>query len=263
MYDIERILRLFPDADIEGSQDLLFEFAQCIDQTFLDPSKGENQFMSWLSKSMIHSFKALCISPFLVPLAVEELADTDTDVATVIAFPLGNQSRVTTALQAHELVKRGATDLEMVMNVGQFKEGHRSYVFDSIVSAQQAAQQAAEELAEEYELSTVPHITFKVIIETAYLSPEEICEATDLVSSCPIDFIKTSSGFSPRGATADDVRLIASCIEPGVGIKASGGIRTLDDACTLLEAGASRLGTSHGIELMEQLAELCEAQGYR
>lgn len=265
MMTFDEFAAVFPEVEEPTYKSIREALARSIDQTFLSPVKGEDSFAKFLTQNAKAGFKTLCVSPFLVPLAVQAVHGTPTEVCSVVGFPLGTHSIPQMCRQARELVLRGVTELDMVMNVGQFKEGHLSYVFDAIAQVKESSEYAMGELAEELGLKPeeMPSLIFKVILETCYLTPSEICQATDLVSSAGVDFVKTSTGFGTRGASEDDIRLMASCIEPGVGIKASGGIRTLDDAYTMLSLGATRLGTSSGLEILEQYDELFDPRNKR
>lgn len=221
--------------------------AGILEHTFLSPTSGEKTFIPWLKLASHAGFAAICVSPFLVPHAVEAVRNGQnetTAVCSVISFPHGTADRDTAYRQAENMVKRGVTELDFVMNVGQFKDGARAYVFDSIVGVMNAARQAATGDVKPEE------IVFKVIIETSALEDHEIFEAAQLVAETGADYIKTSTGFGSRGAEIEDLNIIRAAA-PELKIKASGGIRTFEQVVELAESGASRIGTSRGLEILD------------
>lgn len=254
MRSLEEFMSLFPAYDLKSAKDVRFALAHSIDQTNLNPSLGEESFFKWIDKNKDQGFASLCLPQFVAPHAVSELQGSPTKVCTTLGFPHGNQSIRSLIAQAQEMIEHGVGELDMLMNYGQFKEGKHAYVFESVTRVYQASLEAWKEKYGEVrsEDEEEEKLVFKVILETSELSDEQICEASDLVSSIGVDFVKTSSGFSKGGANLHDVQLMFSTVEPGCHIKASGGIRTLEEAYDFLEAGASRLGTSKGLEILEQ-----------
>lgn len=184
-----------------------------------------------------HRFAAVCVPPCYVRLARELLQGSSTKVATVIGFPLGYQHTDVKFFEAHKALKDGAKELDVVMNLSAFKSGH----YDEVES----------ELEQFAALCDFQQGVLKVIIETALLSEEEIREACQICADAGADFVKTSTGFSSRGATVEDVRLMRQHLPPEVRIKASGGIKTLEAALALIEAGADRIGCSSSIQLIQ------------
>lgn len=216
--------------------------AATIDQTLLKPTVGEREAREWMSQQRDAGFASLCVSPFLVPAAAGILAGTPTKVCTVIGFPLGYALSISKAQEAARLVEAGAVEIDMVMNFAAALEDSWDVVLSDIALVVEATREASGGLA-----------IVKVILETGYLDEAHIVDACRSAVAADADFVKTSTGFGPRGASIADVRTMRDTVGPDVGVKAAGGIRTLDDALALLEAGASRLGTSGGLKIVEEL----------
>jgi len=181
-------------------------------------------------------FCSVCVNPFFVPLAKDMLSGSGVKVTTVVGFPLGMTLTKVKVYEAIEAVLSGADEIDLVMNIGMAKSGWWDPVrrdISDVVSATKGA-------------------IHKVIIETCYLDREEKIRASEIVLASGAEFVKTSTGFGPGGATEDDVRLIKGVVKDGCGIKASGGIKTLSHVKGLLEAGATRIGTSAGVAIMEE-----------
>lgn len=220
--------------------------AKAIDQTLLKPTVGYQGAAGWIDASATAGFATLCVSPFLVPLATQRLAGTGTLVCSVCGFPLGYTNTESKAEEAAHLVALGCHEVDMVLNIAALLEGDDAFVRDDI--------EAVVRIVAE---SSGGDAIVKVILETGYLEPSHIERACILAVEAGAHFVKTSTGFGPRGASVEDVRLMRATVGPGVGVKAAGGIRDLDTALEMLEAGASRLGTSSGLEILEAL----EARG--
>jgi len=216
--------------------------AAVIDQTLLKPTAGFAEAAAWMDASRDAGFASLCIPPFLVPLASQKLAGTDTLVCSVCGFPLGYSNTETKAEEARLLVTLGCSEVDMVLNIGALLEGETAFVEDDIRVVVDAVADASSGRA-----------IVKVILETGYLDEREI----DLASRCAVaagaHYVKTSTGFGPRGASLRDVEIMRAAVGPDVGVKAAGGIRDLDTALEMLDAGASRLGSSSGLEILEAL----------
>jgi len=216
--------------------------AAVIDQTLLRPTAGFAEAAAWMDASRDAGFASLCIPPFLVPLASQKLAGTDTLVCSVCGFPLGYSNTETKAEEARLLVALGCSEVDMVLNIGALLEGETAFVEDDIRAVVDAVADASSGRA-----------IVKVILETGYLDEREI----DLASRCAVaagaHYVKTSTGFGPRGASLRDVEIMRAAVGPDVGVKAAGGIRDLDTALEMLDAGASRLGSSSGLEILEAL----------
>ncbi|HNX29226.1 MAG TPA: deoxyribose-phosphate aldolase [Syntrophomonadaceae bacterium] len=181
---------------------------------------------------------AVCINPYRLELAVEVLKDTQVNKCTVIGFPLGADRPAAKYLTARESLLSGADELDMVINVGALKDGGYSYIGNEI--------KALNQLKDEFEF------LLKIIVETALLSEKELVTITKIVSDSQADFIKTSTGFSARGASLNDINLIKRHKSEKLKIKASGGIRTLEAALAFIEAGVHRIGSSNAGVIVEE-----------
>jgi deoxyribose-phosphate aldolase len=219
------------------------ELAGAIDQTLLKPTVGEAQARAWMEAQVDAGFASLCVAPFLVPTAAAVLAGTATRVCTVVAFPLGYALGVSKADEAKRLLAAGAVEIDMVVNIGAVLEGAFDVVETDIA-------RVVETVAAEGPAGSL----VKVIMETGYLGSEQITHACKAAVRAGAAFVKTSTGFGPRGASLEDVHLMRAAVGPEIGVKAAGGIRTLTDALAMLTAGASRIGTSAGLEIVSAMA---------
>lgn len=220
------------------------ELAAVIDQTLLKPTVGFGEAAAWIDRMAPQGFATLCVSPFLVPLATQRLAGTCTEVCSVCAFPLGYAMTESKAEEAAHLVELGCHEVDVVMNIAAFLEGELTFVTDDLAAVVDQVRDASGGGS-----------FVKVILETGYLTPEQIAQAARVAVDAGAAFVKTSTGFGPRGASTQDVRVIREAVGPDVGVKAAGGIRDLETALAMLDAGATRLGTSSGLELVATLAE--------
>ncbi|MBE0417036.1 MAG: deoxyribose-phosphate aldolase [Coriobacteriia bacterium] len=216
--------------------------AGVIDQTLLKPTVGFAEASAWMDTSRDAGFATLCVSPFLVPLAAQKLAGTDTLVCSVCGFPLGYSNTETKAVEARLLVGLGCVEVDMVFSIAAFLEGEFTFVGDDIRAVVDATAE-----------SSTGRAIVKVIIETGYLTEAEIDQASRVAAAAGAHYVKTSTGFGPRGASVRDVQIMREAVGPDIGVKAAGGIRDLDTALEMLEAGASRLGSSSGLEILEAL----------
>jgi len=212
--------------------------ARYIDHTLLKPEATPQAIARVCEEARTWRFAAVCVPPLYVPLAADLLADTDVRVATVIGFPLGNTSTAAKVPAAPQALHDGAHELDMVLPIGLLKAGRDDRVYQDVHAVVEAAHAAGA--------------LVKVILETGLLTRDEIVRACLLVRAAGADFVKTSTGFGPRGATVEDVRLMRQTVGPEMGVKAAGGIRTYEQALAMIEAGANRLGTSSGARIMEQ-----------
>lgn len=215
------------------------QLSRYIDQTLLKPTVGITEGTRWIAENAHHGFAALCVSPFLVPAAARELAGTDTLVCSVAGFPLGYMDTPSKAVEAANLVDAGCVEVDMVLNFAALIEGDDSYVAGDIAAVVDAVERAG---------SGAAHV--KVIFETGYLDEEQIVRACRLSVESGADFVKTSTGFGPRGASVRDVEIMRAAVGPDLGVKAAGGIRDLEAALAMIDAGANRLGTSAGSEIL-------------
>ncbi len=228
----------------------LRELAGRIDQTLLKPTVGRHAAREWMLLQRDAGFASLCVSPFLVPTAASVLDGTPTKVCTVVGFPLGYAVSESKADEARRLVELGAVEIDMVMNVAAALEDSWDYVREDIARVVAATAHASGGSA-----------IVKVILECAYLDgAERLTRACVTAVDAGADFVKTSTGFGPSGATAADVAVMRAAVGPGIGVKAAGGIRTLRDVLTMLDAGASRIGASAGLEILAEFGRLDAAE---
>jgi len=221
------------------------EFAKTIDHTLLKPDTKEAAIRRLCEEAARHHFAAVCIPPCYVRLAARELRGTDVKVATVVSFPFGADTTTVKATAVRDAIVGGASEIDVVMNISKFLSGEFSYVAEELSSLNGEVSAVAMN-------NGLNDAVLKVIIEAAYLTDEMKRLAVQIVAASGADFVKTSTGFGPAGATTEDVALLREEAPEGLAIKASGGIRTLEDALDLLNAGASRLGTSGGVAIMRE-----------
>jgi len=221
----------------------LVTLAHAMDQTLLKPTTGMAEAATWMEPNRDKGFASLCVSPFLVPIASQRLAGTSTVVCSVAGFPLGYVLTETKAEEAVHLVELGCVEVDMVLNFAALLEGEYGYVEDDIRAVVDAVDEASLGAA-----------IVKVIFETGHLNEPQITLACELSVAAGASFVKTSTGFGPRGASVRDVEIMRAAVGPDIGVKAAGGIRDLDAALSMLEAGASRIGTSAGLEILAQAA---------
>lgn len=228
-----------------------------IDHTLLKPEATEEQIKKLCAEAAKYDFASVCVNPGWVRTAAEALKGTDVKVCTVIGFPLGATTSASKVFEASEAVLSGAGEVDMVINVGRLKAGDDEYVTEEIRAVRDAVDKAgASALANDETASCgtascgAGPVVLKVIIETCLLTDDEKVRACKCAMAAGADFVKTSTGFSTGGATVSDVRLMKQTVGEALKVKASGGIRTKDDMDAMIEAGAERIGTSHGIECM-------------
>lgn len=206
-----------------------------IDHTLLKQDATEAEIIQLCNEAMTYDFKSVCVNPSYVKLSSETMKDSDVLVCTVVGFPLGMTTTATKVFEAKEALENGADEVDMVINVGALKDGRYDYVRAEIKAIKEA----------------VGHKVLKVIIETALLTQEEIVKASTLTVEAGADFVKTSTGFSTAGATPANVKLMKDTVKDKAEIKAAGGVRSIDDLNEMVEAGATRIGTSGGINLVQ------------
>lgn len=208
-----------------------------IDHTILKAFATSKDIENICEEAKKYNFKSVCINPCFVSMAKELLKGSDVLVCTVIGFPLGSNTIETKVFETEDAVKNGADEIDMVINVGKAKEHDYDYIKKEIEAVVNASSNKL----------------VKVIIETCYLTDEEKVEVCKAATLAKADFVKTSTGFGTGGANAHDVSLMRKSISPEMKVKASGGVRTLDDALQMIEAGAERIGASSGVKIMEDL----------
>ncbi len=207
-----------------------------IEHTNLKPTITGKDVDLLVKEAKEYQFVGVCVPPFWVKRAKREIGDADIQLVTVVGFPLGYNMTETKMEELRLAIRDGADELDLVMNISAFKDG---MPWPKI------------EFAKSSKLCHEEGKILKVIIETAYLSNEEIVTACKLCNDAGVDFVKTSTGFAPEGAKPEHIKLMRSVLPSSVGIKASGGIKTYDQAIALINAGADRLGTSSGIQIMK------------
>jgi deoxyribose-phosphate aldolase len=214
------------------------QVAALIDHTLLKPDATESDIRKLCAEAREYGFASVCINPSWVPLAAKLLNGAKSKVCTVIGFPLGATSTIAKVCESEEAIADGAKELDMVINVGLLKSGNSAGVEHDIRAICEAAHKSG--------------VLSKVIIETCLLTQEEKILASQLAKAAGADFVKTSTGFSTGGATAADVKLMRDTVGPSIGVKASGGIRTLSDLRAMVAAGATRIGASAGVKIVEE-----------
>jgi deoxyribose-phosphate aldolase len=215
--------------------------AAMIDHTLLKPEAQPDHIAQLCAEAREYSFASVCVNPTHVALAAERLAGSPVKVCTVIGFPLGATATATKVFETELALKHGAREVDMVINVGALKSGNHELVERDINAVAETARSSSA--------------LCKVIVETCLLSEEEKVAVCGIVTRAGADFIKTSTGFSTGGATLADVQLMRKHIGTGVQIKASGGVRDVQFALQLIEAGATRLGTSSGVALVKAVVD--------
>ncbi len=219
---------------------LWMEINRYIEHTNLRPQITANDVDQLVSEALEYQFVGVCVPPFWVKKASRDLKESDIQLVTVIGFPLGYQMTETKIKEIEMAIGNDANELDIVMNVSSFKTG---LPWTKI------------ELAKCASVIHEAGCLMKVIIETAYLSDEEILTASKLCADAGTDFVKTSTGFATSGAQAEHIKLMRKATPSNVGIKASGGIKTLNSALKMIESGADRIGTSSGVQIMHEANE--------
>ncbi len=214
------------------------EVARLIDHTLLKPQATPVQVEQLCDEARRYGFASVCINPVYVRLAAEKLKGSGVAVCTVIGFPLGATTTSIKVKEAQQAMADGATEIDMVMHIGALKAGDHDAVQKDIAAVAAACHAGGALL--------------KVIIEAVLLSDKEKVIACQLAQAAGADFVKTSTGFAGGGATVEDVRLMRRAVGPHMGIKAAGGVRSYADAMAMVEAGATRIGASAGVEIVEQ-----------
>ena len=214
--------------------------AALIDHTILKPEATRNDVVKICREARQYGFASVCINPYWVPLVKAELAGSPVKVCSVVGFPLGATSTEAKVCETAAALRAGAQEIDMVINVGALRSGDTDAVKNDIQSVVRAAHQAGA--------------IVKVILETALLDDTQKTVASKIARSVGADFVKTSTGFSTSGATVHDVALMRAAVGPNIGVKASGGIRTLQDVQAMTAAGATRIGASASVKIVEATA---------
>ncbi|MEO1768674.1 deoxyribose-phosphate aldolase [Candidatus Enterococcus ferrettii] len=215
------------------------ELNRMIDHTILKADATKDDVMKIIEEAKKYHFYSVCINPTWVSMAAKELKGAPVAVCTVIGFPLGANTSEVKAFEVKNAIENGADEVDMVINIGELKDGNYGKVQKDIEAVVTAAKDQA---------------LVKVIIETSLLDRDEKIKACELAKAAGADFVKTSTGFSTGGATIEDVKLMRETVGPEMGVKASGGIHNAKEAMAMIEAGATRLGASSGVAIMNGLS---------
>ena len=214
--------------------------AALIDHTLLKPEATAADIRKVCAEARHYRFASVCVNPYWVGLVASELAGSPVKVCSVVGFPLGASATEIKVAETAAAIRDGAHEIDMVLNIGELRAGNRSAVRGDIKAVVDTAHAG--------------HAIVKVILETALLNQEQIVAASLLAKEAGADFVKTSTGFGPGGATAADVALMRRTVGAAMGVKASGGVRTLEDLQTMAAAGASRVGASASVKIVEATA---------
>ena len=207
-----------------------------IDHTALKPNTNKESILKLIAEAKTYDFASVCVNPCWVALAHQELKNTDVKVCTVIGFPLGANTTEVKVFEAKDAIEKGAQEIDIVINIAILKDKEYDYVENEIHQIVEAAKDKA---------------IVKVIIETCLLTDEEKIKACELSQKAGADFVKTSTGFSTGGATVHDIALMRKTVGAEMGVKASGGVHTHEEALAMVEAGATRIGASAGVKLLK------------
>lgn len=216
------------------------QLARYIDHTLLKPEASRDQILELCREAVEHHFASVCVNPCWVRLCAEALRGSEVKVCTVIGFPLGATLSTVKAFEAEECIRQGAGEVDMVINIGALKSQEYAKVEEDIRAVVEVAHPRGA--------------TVKVIIEAALLTDDEKVKACTLAKAARADYVKTSTGFGPGGATVEDVALMRRVVGPDMGVKAAGGVRTYEDAKAMVQAGATRIGASAGVKIVQGAA---------
>ncbi|MBI4549146.1 MAG: deoxyribose-phosphate aldolase [Ignavibacteriae bacterium] len=228
--------RITASIGIEAAGGVETDLARLIDHTLLKPEATKEQIIHLCNEAKKYNFASVCVNPCYVSLCAKLLRDTAVKVCTVIGFPLGATSTATKAFEAEHALRDGAKEIDMVINVGMLKSGEYDYVENDIF--------AVVTTARRYGALT------KIILETTLLTDEEKIKACLLTKRAGADFVKTSTGFSKGGATVGDIALMRKVVGSAMGVKASGGVRTREEALAMVASGADRIGASASVKIV-------------
>ncbi len=211
--------------------------ARLIDHTLLRPEATGEDIRKVCQEALQYNFASVCVNPYWVPLVASELAGSEVKVCTVVGFPLGANATAIKVAETENAIRAGAQEIDMVVNIGELRGGNYDAVRQDIQAVVNAAHQSGA--------------IVKVILETALLDDNQKAMASTLAKLAGAEFVKTSTGFAAHGATVHDVELMRKAVGPEMGIKASGGIRTLEDLQKMVAAGATRFGASASVKIVE------------
>ena len=214
------------------------EINQYIDHTYLKPFASEQDIIETCREAKEYHFASVCVNPCNIRLAAQELGESEVKACSVIGFPFVTHKTAVKLFEAKEAIRNGAEEIDMVINIGKLVEGNEAYVEEEV--------QALTDLCHQH------RVIIKVIIETCFLNEAQIAAMCRIVENTGADFIKTSTGYGSRGADFKDIELFRKYLKKPAGMKASGGIRTLEDAVHYIELGCKRLGTSNGAAIVKR-----------
>jgi deoxyribose-phosphate aldolase len=228
-------------APILNSQTITYEqLAKTIDHSLLRPELTEADVIAGCVLANNYHVASVCVKPCHVKLAKKLLIGSDVEVGTVVGFPHGNSTIATKVFETQEAVAAGATEIDMVINIGEFRSGHADYLRHEIRAVVNAAH---------------PNAIVKVILENAYLTHEEKVLGCQIVEEAGADFVKTSTGFASTGATVEDIALMRATVGPQVQVKAAHGVRTLDQLLAMIDAGATRSGATATAAILDEFKQ--------
>jgi len=233
------VLRFFESPQQDGSgkaPDNAGELARYIDHTQLKPETTQESIEQLCEEAAEHGFYAVCVNGYWTQLCAERLAGRNVAVASVVGFPLGAMTTEAKAFEARRAAEAGANEIDMVLNIGELRAGRHGAVQEDIAAVVAA---------------TPSLVKTKVILETSKLDHDQKVAACRAAKEAGADFVKTSTGFGGGGATVDDITLMRRSVGPDMGVKASGGVRTREDARAMIQAGATRIGASAGIAIVQ------------
>lgn len=217
------------------------QIAKVIDHSLLRPELTEAETIAGCELALRYHVATVCVKPCYVPLAAQILAGSDVLVSTVVGFPHGGNTTHAKVFEAREAIAQGARELDMVLNIGQLRSGNHDAVRDDVRAVVEEAHASG--------------VKVKVILENAYLSDEEKVTACRLCEEAGADWVKTSTGFAPSGATIADLKLMRASVGPQVQVKAAGGVRTLDALLDVIEAGCSRSGATATAAMLDEFKQ--------
>jgi deoxyribose-phosphate aldolase len=221
-----------------GTHPSSLDIARMIDHTLLKADASQDQIAQLCYEARTYHFASVCVNPAHVKLCAQLLKGSDVAVCTVVGFPLGATPATVKAFETQQAIRDGASEIDMVINIGALKSQDYAAVYEDIASVVRAAHAG--------------NAIVKVIIEAALLTDEEKVVASQLSKAAGADFVKTSTGFGPGGATAADVALMRRVVGPAIGVKAAGGVRNYADAQSMIAAGATRIGASAGVQILKE-----------
>ncbi|MBR0137851.1 MAG: deoxyribose-phosphate aldolase [Erysipelotrichaceae bacterium] len=219
------------------------ELALMIDNTMLQPYRNRQQLQDFCREALEYGFRMVAVNSGVSDVCAEIVKGSEVHVGAAIGFPFGTNTIEAKVFETKDSIEKGADEIDYVINIGKLKDGNFAYIEDEMRRIKEACDSFDQK------------IILKVILETCYLSKEEIVKVCEIALKVKPDFVKTSTGYGTAGATVENVRLMKSVVKDEVGIKAAGGIRDLDTLLKMVEAGATRIGTSSGVKIISEFRE--------